>query len=191
MEKQRIILNAIIVFYIIQRISEMAFSKYNEAILKEKYEAHEVNPRETLKMKLFHTTWFICLLVESNIRMSLQENKLAMFIYFILGLCLCVRMHTMEKLKNFWTIKVLSMKYHEVTSSGLYKYIRHPNYLIVVFEFIFIPLLFKAYGTLVIFSLLNLIVLYQRINLEEKTLIAQSNYLKVFYHTKRLIPYVI
>lgn len=190
MEKQQIILNAIILFYIIQRISEMAFSNHNESILKKNNQAVEVNPSETLKMKLFHTLWFVGLIIESNANNTIQSDQVSIIIYLILGICLFVRMHTMEKLKEFWTIKVLSMTNQNIITNGLYKYLRHPNYLIVILEFMFIPLLFKAYWTLIIFSIINLIVLYQRIKLEEETLMSQSNYNKIFSKTKRLIPFI-
>lgn len=190
MEKYRIILNAVIFFYIIQRISEMLLSAHNEEALKLNNQASEVNSAESLKMKLFHTFWFISLIIESNINNATQSNGLSIIIYLILGACLLVRMHTMEKLRIFWTIKVLLMEKQKIITSGLYKYLRHPNYLVVILEFIFLPLLFKAYWTLIIFSILNFFVLYKRIKLEEETLMSQSDYAVLFSKTKRLIPYV-
>lgn len=190
MDKNRIILNAIIFFYILQRISEMVLSRYNEATLKENYQVLEVNPVESFKMKLFHTFWFISLIAESNINNSTQTYPFSIVIYLILSACLLIRIHTMKKLNTFWTIKVLSIKKQEIISNGLYKYLRHPNYLVVILEFLFIPLLFNAYWTLTIFSLINFIVLYHRIKLEEEVLMSQSNYQLIFAKTKRLIPFI-
>lgn len=189
MDKQMLILNGIIFFYIVQRISEMIFSYSNEINLKASHQAIEVNPKESLKMKVFHSLWFICLLIEVNTRQTIQSPALSVFIYLVLVGCLLVRIHTMEKLKEFWTIKILSMKNQKIVTGGLYQYLRHPNYLIVILEFIFLPLLFKAYYTLVVFSLLNIINLYQRIKLEESTLMSQTDYKNLFASKKRLIPY--
>jgi methyltransferase len=180
-----------IAFYILQRISEMIFSRKNEIELKKYHQAIEVSPRETLKMKLFHTIWFISLIIESHYRAGKQTGAMAGMIYFILGTCLLVRLHTMRKLGKFWTIKILSMKSQEISTTGLYRYIRHPNYLIVLLEFIFLPLLFKSYYTLFIFSFLNAIVITQRMKLEEDTLMSQTNYKKLFAAKKRLVPYLI
>ena len=190
MDKNFYLINGIILFYIIQRVSEMVISKSNEKWLKSHHAAVEVDPREGLLMRLFHTSWFIALLIESNIVHQIQKPAISLIICLILGLCLAVRFHTMKKLRQFWTIKIFSMKNQQVATSGLFKYIRHPNYLIVIIEFILIPFLFKAYLTMVLFSLMNLLVLKQRIKLEESTLMNQTNYLELFFEKKRFFPFL-
>lgn len=191
MVKETVILNAIILFYIFQRLTEMFLSKSNEKWLKENYAAVEVNPKESVLMKVFHSLWFISLLVEANLRKHLQSDLVSLFIYIILGCCLAVRFYSMEKLKRFWTIKVLSISNQKIVSDGLYKYIRHPNYLIVAFEFVFIPLLLSSYYTLFVFSILNGFVLYRRIKIEEETLSKNSNYQEAFKGVNRMIPFVL
>jgi protein-S-isoprenylcysteine O-methyltransferase Ste14 len=51
-----------------------------------------------------------------------------------------------------------------------YRWLRHPNYLLVALEFVFLPLLMRAFITLVVFSIVNLVLLRQRIRLEEMAL---------------------
>ena len=51
-----------------------------------------------------------------------------------------------------------------------YRSLRHPNYLVIVLEFLLLPLLMRAPVTLVLFSLANLAVLRQRIRIEETAL---------------------
>jgi len=189
MTKDIFILNAIIFFYIIQRMSEVLISKENEVWLKKHCNAKEVNPHEGLRMKVFHTAWFISLLLEANIKHEFISSWMSLGIYIILGLCLGVRIYSMEKLKKFWTIKVFSLDNQVIVTDGLYKYIRHPNYLVVIIEFIFLPLLFKAYYTLIIFSFINLFILKKRIEIEEETLIAKSNYGEQFKHIRRIAPF--
>jgi methyltransferase len=53
---------------------------------------------------------------------------------------------------------------------GPYRLLRHPNYLVIVLEFLLLPLLMRAPVTLVLFSLANLAVLRQRIRIEEMAL---------------------
>lgn len=191
MAKHTILINIIILFYILQRISEMFVSKSNEEWLKEHYAVSEVNPRESVLMKLFHTMWFLSLIIEANIKNKLQPQFVSAFIYLILGGCLVVRFYTMEKLKQFWTIKILSISNQKIISDGLYRYIRHPNYLVVIIEFILIPFLLNAYITLIMFSILNAFILYRRIKLEEKVMSKNSNYNELFKNVRRLIPYVL
>ena len=168
----------------------MVLSRYNEVKLKKFNHAREVNPKESLRMKIFHILWFIGLIVEVNFKKTMQSNLISFLFFIILGSCLIIRIHSMKKLKQFWTIKVLSMQGQKVATEGMYKYIRHPNYGIVILEFIFLPLLFKAYFTMIMFSFLNLFVVYKRIELEERTLMTSTNYQALFASKKRFIPYV-
>lgn len=187
MTKQTVILNGIILFYIIQRISELLISNENEKWLVREHEAREVNPRESLRMRVFHSLWFISLAVEANLKKDFQPFWLSAGLYLLLAVCMGIRFHTMEKLKQFWTVKVLAMKNQTISRTGLYQFYRHPNYAIVVVELICIPLLMKAYFTMIAFSLMNLFILSKRIELEESTLMNQSNYKEVFYGTKLML----
>lgn len=190
MIKELIVLNSIILFYILQRISEMLISRKNEAWLKSHCGAMEVDPAEGVKMKIFHTFWFVSLIIEANINAKFYPGFSSAIICLILALCLGVRFYTMEKLKYFWTIKIFRMNHQFVISDGLYKYFRHPNYLVVILEFIFLPLLFNAYFTMIFFSIMNIFVLKKRITLEEEVLMSQSNYAERFFGVKRLLPYL-
>lgn len=191
MTKQILILNGIIVFYILQRISEMVISNENEKWLIKHCQAVEVNPKESLRMKLFHVMWFIALIIESNFKREFQPAGISLIIYSLLALGMGVRLHTMEKLRQFWTLKVMSMKNQIISTDGLYKYMRHPNYLVVMLEFVCLPLLFKAYFTMVIFSILNIFILSRRITLEERTLMKQSNYRELFMFLFTVISFSI
>jgi methyltransferase len=53
---------------------------------------------------------------------------------------------------------------------GPFRYVRHPNYLVVIGEIAVLPLAFGAWEIAAIFSLLNLILLLHRIRLEEDAL---------------------
>lgn len=189
MHQNILLINAIILFFIIQRLTELLISKENEKWLKEKFNAVEINPKESLRMRIFHISWFIALLFEANIRRAFVTPKISLIIYVLLGICMGIRIYTIEKLKRFWTVKILSIPNQAIVTDGLYKYIRHPNYLIVIVEFILIPLLFKAYVTLIIFSIINFLVLRSRIKLEEETLMAQSNYKNEFFNINKLLPF--
>lgn len=55
-------------------------------------------------------------------------------------------------------------------TTGPYCWLRHPNHVIVILEFILLPLLMRAWVTLAVFSLANLLLLRQRIRQEESAL---------------------
>jgi methyltransferase len=55
-------------------------------------------------------------------------------------------------------------------SNGPYRFIRHPNYLVVILEIFSLPLLGGAIFSSLIFSAINAGVLFFRIRLEERHL---------------------
>jgi methyltransferase len=54
--------------------------------------------------------------------------------------------------------------------NGPYRYLRHPNYVIVVIELFAVPLMFDAYITACIISLMNACVLFVRIRIENQAI---------------------
>jgi methyltransferase len=54
--------------------------------------------------------------------------------------------------------------------NGVYKYIKHPNYLIVIAEIAIIPLVFHLYYTAIVFTVLNAIILSVRVKEENRIL---------------------
>ncbi len=75
-----------------------------------------------------------------------------------------------------WTTRIVAVPGGQVVRKGPYRYLRHPNYLAIVLEFILLPLLLRTPFTLVSFSLANLLVLRQRIRLEETVLREITDY---------------
>ena len=187
---EKILINAIILIYIIQRLYELKLSNKNEAILIYKYQAIPASNFDSMRMRLFHTFWFLFLAIEANYQTKLPDLKTSAFVLAILFGAQVLRFYTMIKLGPFWTIKIMKFEGGLIFSHGPYKMIRHPNYFAVIIEFIFLPLLLKSYYTLFIFSFLNIYVLKKRIDLEESELMKNSEYLKNLGHLKRIIPFL-
>ncbi|WP_026691248.1 isoprenylcysteine carboxyl methyltransferase family protein [Alteribacter aurantiacus] len=82
------------------------------------------------------------------------------------------RLWALSSLGRFWNTKIIVLPGADLVKRGPYRYLSHPNYVIVALEFIAIPLIFNAYATLIIFTSLNaLLLLKVRIPEEEKALI--------------------
>jgi methyltransferase len=73
-----------------------------------------------------------------------------------------------------WTARVVTLPGVPPLSQGIYRYLRHPNYLGVVLEIAAVPLLHSAWWTAVAFSLANLLLLRARIRVEEAALRASA-----------------
>lgn len=91
----------------------------------------------------------------------------------LIGLYLLVqvaRYWVIASLGRFWTTRVISLPDAPLVRHGPYRYLRHPNYLVVAAEVALLPLAFGAWQIALVFSLLNGLVLWRRIHVEESAL---------------------
>ena len=93
-------------------------------------------------------------------------------------LLMIIRYWCILSLGPYWNTRIIVVPRQAQIKRGPYRWLRHPNYLVVSLEFILIPLLLRAPWTLCIFSLVNLIVLRQRIALEQRALDGSSDILQ-------------
>jgi methyltransferase len=74
-------------------------------------------------------------------------------------------------LGRHWNTRILVIPGKELVCRGPYRYCRHPNYLAVTSETLAVPLIFGAWYTAAVFTVLNsLLLLMIRIPQEEKVL---------------------
>jgi methyltransferase len=81
-----------------------------------------------------------------------------------------VRIWVIASLGRYWTTRVLSLPEAPLVQAGPYRWIRHPNYLIVAAEIAVLPLAFGAVAIAVVFSVLNLVLIARRISIEDRAL---------------------
>jgi methyltransferase len=184
----KIINYLILVLYLGERLLELLKNHFNKKILIEKKFAVIKYPSESLQMKAFHGSWFVLLFLETYL-----SGKLLSGFGFTLSLAALVfaqilRWYSIITLGRYWSIDIYEMKEHPIIDNGPYRYIKHPNYLAVIIEFIFLPLLLGCYLTLIIGLVGNYFILKRRIILEELALVEQSQGLKgnLNYHYKFL-----
>jgi methyltransferase len=156
-------------FIILQRISELFIAKRNEKQMKN-LGAIEVGADHYKWIVTLHVTFLLSLFFE----VTFFDKQLIHIWPFILTLLLItqlVRYWVIQSLGMYWNTKIIVLKGARVQTKGPFKFIRHPNYLVVSLEIILLPVLFSAYFTSVVFTILNAIVLLKvRIPIEEKAL---------------------
>lgn len=69
-----------------------------------------------------------------------------------------------------WNAKAIVHPNERVIRPGPYRYLRHPNFLVVLLEYIAIPALGGAWWTLGVLLIPNLVILLRRIRGEEQLL---------------------
>ncbi len=81
-----------------------------------------------------------------------------------------VRYWGLCSLGAYWNTKILVVPGVELVKKGPYKWMKHPNYAVVILEILLIPLLYQAYVTMCLFSIFNAVLLSVRIRAEDKAL---------------------
>jgi methyltransferase len=90
---------------------------------------------------------------------------LALFFVVELG-----RLWVLASLGERWTTRIIVLPDAPLVRRGPYRFIDHPNYLVVVAEILVLPLVFGLWRTALVFSLLNAAVLVIRIRQENRAL---------------------
>jgi methyltransferase len=96
--------------------------------------------------------------------------------------------HTMA---DHWNVQVMDSVQLGVVTGGPFRWIRHPNYLAVFVELVALPLLHSAWLTALGGTLAHVWVLRQRIELEERILLADPTYRALMGPKPRFVPRII
>ncbi len=157
-----------LLFVILQRLAELAIAKRNEKVIRAKG-AVEFDSSSYKFLVAMHFAFFISLILE---KVFLERNLNSLWTLFatLFVLAQFLRYWAISSLGVYWNTRVLVVPNSKLVSSGPYKYLRHPNYVAVITEIAVIPLIFSCYITAVFFSIINLILLRRRVNIEEEAL---------------------
>jgi methyltransferase len=143
---------------------ELMIARKNEKWMKEKG-AIEFGKEHYPIMVLMHSGFLLFFLIEviayNKSLTPLWPVLLAFFLFTQI-----IRIWSLVSLGRYWNTKIIVLPNTTIVKRGPYKFLRHPNYTIVVLEILLIPLLFQAYWTAAIFSILNAFMLSIRIPLE-------------------------
>lgn len=138
-------------------------------------------------MVLLHTSFFVALVLEYILFQPILPSWWMLpMIVFILAQGL--RIWAIQSLGAYWNTRIVIIPGTVLEIRGPYRWIRHPNYLAVILEIATIPLIFGLYITASLFTLLNALVLIQRIRIEEQELLQHTSYIDEMKNTPRLIP---
>ena len=148
----------------LQRLGELVWSRRNERRLREAG-AIEIGAEHYPLLVLLHTGWLVTMLV--MVPPETVPNPWLLAAYLgVQGL----RLWTMASLGRFWTTRILTLPDAPLVRRGPYRWVRHPNYQVVVAEVALLPLAFGAIGIALIFSAAYLILLAIRIRAEDAAL---------------------
>jgi methyltransferase len=105
----------------------------------------------------------------------------------LLTVCVAGRIWVWRSLGEQWDTQVVAST-RPIVATGPYRYVRHPNYTIVIVEMFALPLTHTAYLTAWVCSVMNAFVLYARIQLEEAALCSRPDYASKMAGKPRFLP---
>jgi methyltransferase len=169
---------ALVLAVAIQRLWEVRRSARHEAQILE-LGGREHAAGQMAWMRAIHALWLGGMLAEAwLVRRTAPAWLVAVAaVAFLLGQTL--RLSAMRALGPRWTVKVMTVP-EPAVSSGIFRVLRHPNYVGVCLELAALPLLGGAYVTAVVASIANAVLLRLRIGAEEAALREDSSYDAVF-----------
>lgn len=98
----------------------------------------------------------------------------------LLAAAMGMRYWVIATLGRRWTTRVICLPGRPPITSGPFRFVRHPNYLAVMFEFVALPLVHTAWLSALVFAALNAVLLAHRIRVEEEALSRHCDYRRYF-----------
>ena len=156
-------------FTILERIVELVVSKQNQAWSFARGGV-EYGESHYKWMVLMHAGFLLTMLGEFFSFQSIISNSVRMVAIFIAAICQLFRWWIIKTLGRQWNTRVIIVPGLSRITAGPYRYLKHPNYLVVAVETFVLPLIFGSWRTAVIFSVLNAFMMRVRIRVENDAL---------------------
>jgi methyltransferase len=153
-----------LVFVAAQRLGELVWAGVNTRRLR-RQGAIEADRAGYPLLVLLHAGWLAAIALLVPAAAAPRWPLLGLF-----GVLQLLRLWVIASLGRFWTTRILTLPGAPLSKKGPYRWLRHPNYLIVCAEIALLPLAFGAVATAAAFSAANLLLIGRRIGIEERVL---------------------
>jgi len=159
-----LILNIVILGLVtLERIAELWLARSNtQRLLAEG--AREHAPGHYPPIVAVHAAWLASLWWLALAR-PIDGFWLALFVLIEIG-----RIWVLVSLGKRWTTRIIVLPDAPLVRRGPYRFVNHPNYVVVVVEIAVLPLVFGLWEISLLFSVLNAVLLTLRIRAENRAL---------------------
>ena len=151
----------LMIYIIFARFFELILSKKNTTKLLQEG-AKECYGFHYKFIVLFHIVFIVFFLAKSFSNSIFNINYL--YVFFIVQI---FRYKIIYDLGEFWTTRILVIN-KPLVKTWMFRYLRHPNYIVVFLEVILVCLFFNDFYSLIVFSAINSFLIATRIFFEEK-----------------------
>jgi len=147
----------------VERLAELPWAEANRRRLIAAG-GHEVASGHYPLIVLVHASWLVALWLLAPGR----PVNLVLLVAFLL--VEAGRIWVLTTLGRRWTTRIIVVPGEKLVARGPYRFVDHPNYVVVALEIALLPLVFGLWEVALIFSLLNAAVLWFRIRAENRAL---------------------
>ena len=157
---------ALMAFIISQRLIELVWANRNTKRLLA-LGGKEFSPKHYSLIVALHTSWILAILVFVLRDPAVQISN---FYLTFFGILTAFRAWILVTLGSYFTTKIISLPGAPLRRSGPYRFVKHPNYILVVCEIIVVPMIFGFWQIAAIWGIANIGILAFRIQEEELAL---------------------
>lgn len=182
------VFSALVGLLVLERTIELAIAHKNEKLILSRG-GKEYCAAFSKIIVLFHIGWFLAFVTEAYFRQAraLVSAEIVALAFLALqgGRYWCIL-----SLGRFWNTKILVLPEVKLSRKGPYKWLKHPNYIIVVIEIFLYPALFGCWWTAFVGWVVNGLLLLKRIRQEEEALKYHTNYGSLFAQQLAFLPII-
>ncbi|MDP1974372.1 MAG: isoprenylcysteine carboxylmethyltransferase family protein [Alphaproteobacteria bacterium] len=147
-----------------QRLLELVLANHNTTKLMAQG-GQEFGKEHYPFIVLLHASWLLSLFL--FVPSAAPINIPLLLVFIVLQ---SLRIWVIASLGPYWTTRIISLPQAPLIKRGPYRFLRHPNYWVVIAEIAVLPLVFGAWKIALVYSLLNAILMRYRIRIEEESL---------------------
>ena len=151
-------------YVVIQRLAELAYANANTRRLLAEG-GREYGANHYPLFIVLHGGWLIS--IASFAKPAEIPNMLLLDIFVASQ---TFRFWTLASIGRWWTTRIISAPHFPKVKRGPYRFIKHPNYALVVVEIALLPLILGAPAMALTFSISNAGLLWWRIRIENAVL---------------------
>lgn len=153
----------------LQRLIEIVYAERNTRALLARG-AVEVGRAHYPLIVLLHAAWLLAIILFLPMDATIYRIPLVLFVLLQLA-----RVWVIATLGPYWTTRIITLESAPLVRSGPYRFVRHPNYLVVAGEIATLPLAFGEVEVAIVFTVLNAAMLAWRIRQEDTALAARRS----------------
>jgi len=159
-----VIVNLVILALVtLQRVGELWLAKSNTRRLLA-HGAREQGAGHYPLIVIVHGLWLI------SLWWLALDRPVRLFWLILFVLIEAARVWVLASLGRRWTTRIIILPGEPLVRRGPYRFVNHPNYLVVIAEIAVLPLVFGLWQLALLFTLLNAAVLTVRIREENRAL---------------------